>query len=101
MFDAEYLEEEFTGQINSRTVFRILGLARNHRRWLVGFLFTISLTSTVDSYFTFLGKRIIDEGILAGAPSNRPSIWWRSTLTGRKCVGLYLPGRGSGATDSI
>jgi ATP-binding cassette subfamily B protein len=68
MFDAEYLEEEFTGQINSRTVFRILGLARNHRRWLVGFLFTISLTSTVDSYFTFLGKRIIDEGILAGNP---------------------------------
>jgi ATP-binding cassette subfamily B protein len=68
MSDAEYLEEEFTSQINSRTVLRILGLARNHKLWLVGFLFTIGLTSTVDSYFTYLGKRIIDEGILASDP---------------------------------
>jgi len=30
------------------------------------FLITIGLTSVFDSYFTFLGKRIIDEGIVAG-----------------------------------
>ena len=66
MSEAEFLEEEFAGQINTGTVLRILALTRKHWRWLVGFLVTIGLTSAVDSYFTFLGKRIIDEGILAG-----------------------------------
>lgn len=65
MSEAEFLEEEFSGQLNSSTVLRILSLTRKHWRWLVGFLVTIGLTSAVDSYFTFLGKRIIDEGILA------------------------------------
>jgi ATP-binding cassette subfamily B protein len=66
MSEVDFLEEEFSGQINSGTVLRILDLARQHWPWLVGFLITIGLTSAVDSYFTFLGKRIIDEGILAG-----------------------------------
>jgi ATP-binding cassette subfamily B protein len=66
MSEAEFLEEEFSGQINTGTVLRILGLTRKHTLWLLGFLITIGLTSAADSYFTFLGKRIIDEGILAG-----------------------------------
>jgi len=66
MSDAEFLEEEFSGQVNSATVRRILGLASKHWRWLIGFLLTIALTSAADAYFTFLGKRIIDEGILTG-----------------------------------
>jgi ATP-binding cassette subfamily B protein len=66
MSETEFLEEEYIGQINSGTVLRILKLTRQHWPWLAGFLVTIGLTSAVDSYFTFLGKRIIDEGILAG-----------------------------------
>jgi ATP-binding cassette subfamily B protein len=66
MSETEFLEEEYSGQINSGTVLRILKLTRQHWPWLAGFLITIGLTSAVDSYFTFLGKRIIDEGILAG-----------------------------------
>jgi ATP-binding cassette subfamily B protein len=66
MSETEFLEEEYLGQINSGTVLRILKLTRQHWPWLAGFLITIGLTSAVDSYFTFLGKRIIDEGILAG-----------------------------------
>lgn len=66
MSDAEFLEEEFSDQVNSATVRRILGLASKHWRWLIGFLLTIALTSAADAYFTFLGKRIIDEGILTG-----------------------------------
>jgi ATP-binding cassette subfamily B protein len=33
---------------------------------MVGFLVTIGLVAALDSYFTFLSKRIIDEGIVAG-----------------------------------
>jgi ATP-binding cassette subfamily B protein len=66
MSEIEFTEEEFTGQLNTSTILRIVSLTRNHRLWLVGFLVTIGLTSLSDSYFTYLGKRIIDEGILAG-----------------------------------
>ncbi len=65
MSDYEVEEEEFTTQINSRTVLRILSLAKPHWYWVVCFLIMIGLTSVTDSYFTFLSKRMIDEGILA------------------------------------
>jgi ATP-binding cassette subfamily B protein len=62
----EFEEEEFSTEFNGRTILRILSLTRPHWRWLIGFLVTISLVSALDSYFTYLGKQIIDEGILAG-----------------------------------
>jgi ATP-binding cassette subfamily B protein len=63
-FESE--EEEFTTEFNGRTILRILALARPHWRWLVTFLAAVALVSALDSYFTFLSKRIVDEGILAG-----------------------------------
>ena len=66
MSDFEFEEEEFSTQFNGRTVLRILSQARPHWPWLVGFLLTIALVSALDSYFTFLSKRIVDEGILGG-----------------------------------
>ncbi len=69
MSDIEFFEEEFSAQFNADTVLRILNLTRQHRLWLVGFLVTIGMTSAVDSYFTYLGKRIIDEGIVPGDTS--------------------------------
>jgi ATP-binding cassette subfamily B protein len=62
----EFEEEEFTTRFSGRTVLRILAQTRPHWRWVVGFLATIALVSTLDSYFTFLGKQIIDLGILPG-----------------------------------
>jgi ATP-binding cassette subfamily B protein len=61
----EFREEEFEAEFNGRTFARILGLTKPHRKWLLGFLLTIAVVSALDSYFTFLSKRIIDEGILA------------------------------------
>ncbi len=66
-----YEEEEFTTQFNGKTLLRIIGLARPHIKWVIGFLLTIMLVSALDSYFTFLSKRIIDEGIL---PGNREAL---------------------------
>jgi ATP-binding cassette subfamily B protein len=64
--DFEFEEEEFSTQFNGRTLLRILRQATAHWHWLIGFLVTIALVSALDSYFTFLSKRIVDEGILAG-----------------------------------
>ncbi len=59
-------EEEFTTQFNGRTFLRILGLTRPHWRWVAGFLVTVAAVSAMDSYFTYLSARIVDEGIVAG-----------------------------------
>ena len=58
-------EEEFSTEFNGRTLLRILALTKSHWRWVVGFVLTIVLVSALDSFFTFLSKRIIDEGIVA------------------------------------
>lgn len=64
---SEYFEEEeFTTEFNGRTLLRILGLAKPYWLWVVGFLLGIGMVSGLDSYFTYLSKRIIDEGIVAG-----------------------------------
>jgi ATP-binding cassette subfamily B protein len=63
---SEFEEEEFTTKFNGRTVVRILAQAKPHWPWLVGFMLAITFVSAMDSYFTFLSKRIVDEGILAG-----------------------------------
>ncbi len=63
---AEFREEEFSTEFNGQTVLRILGLTKPHWPWLIGFIVTIGVVSALDAYFTYLGKQIIDEGILAG-----------------------------------
>lgn len=63
----EYLEEEdFQTKFTGKTFRRILGLTKPHWKWVVGFLIAIASVSSLDSFFTFLSKRIIDEGIVPG-----------------------------------
>jgi ATP-binding cassette subfamily B protein len=64
--DFEFEEEEFNAEFNGKTIFRILSQTRPHWKWVAGFMLTVALVSFLDSYFTFLSKRIIDEGIVAG-----------------------------------
>jgi len=58
-------EEEFSTTFNGQTVLRILSQIKEHWLWVVGFVLMIMLVSWLDSYFTFLSKRMIDEGIIA------------------------------------
>ena len=67
-------EEEFETQFNGKTLIRILKQARSHWQWVIGFILMIALVSALDSYFTYLSKRIIDEGILAKNPDALKSI---------------------------
>ncbi len=65
MSDHYFEEEEFTTQFNGRTILRIIAQARPHWPLLAGFLLAITAISFLDSLFTFISKRIIDEGIIA------------------------------------
>jgi ATP-binding cassette subfamily B protein len=59
-------EEEFSGIFTGKVAQRILIQVKPYPFWVIGFVLTISIVSVLDSYFTFLSKRIIDEGIGAG-----------------------------------
>ena len=62
-------EEDFTTKVNTRVVVRMFGLVRPHWRWVAGFIVLIATTSVLDSYFTYLGKLIIDDAISVGDAS--------------------------------
>jgi len=66
MSQFEFEEEEFTTQFNGKVVLRILAQTKPYRPWLVGFLLATLAVSLLDAYYNLLGKRIIDEGIMAG-----------------------------------
>ena len=65
MSDFGFEEEEFSASFSGKTFRRMLGQTRPHWRRLVGFLLTIALVSALDSAFTYMGKQIVDQGILA------------------------------------
>jgi ATP-binding cassette subfamily B protein len=64
--DLRFEEEEFQAQFNGGTLLRILVQLKPHWKWVVGFLSCIAVVSMTEAYFTFLVKRIIDEGITTG-----------------------------------
>jgi ATP-binding cassette subfamily B protein len=66
MVEHYFEEEEFSTQFTGKTILRIIKQAKSHWPWVIGFISMISIVSILDSYFTFLSKRIVDEGILAG-----------------------------------
>ncbi len=59
-------EEDFSGVFSGKIALRILAQIKPYYLWVLGFVISIALVSFLDSYFTFLSKRIIDEGIGAG-----------------------------------
>lgn len=73
----EFEEEEFTTQFNGKTVLRILQQLRPYWRWVIGFLIAVLAVSFLESYFTYLSKQIIDEGIVA---RNVDALWHLLTI---------------------
>jgi ATP-binding cassette subfamily B protein len=65
------LEEKEFGKITGQIFRRLLSLLKPHWKTVLGFLVCIAFVSFIDSYTTFLSKRIIDEGIVA---KNREAI---------------------------
>jgi len=59
----EFQEEEFSTTFTGKTILRILAQLKPHWPWVLGFLLMISGVSWLDSYFTYLNKQIIDNGV--------------------------------------
>lgn len=62
----EFQEEEFSTRFSGRTIRRLVSLLRPYLPWVLGFLSTVMVVSGLDSYFTYLSKRMVDEGITPG-----------------------------------
>jgi len=86
-----FAEEEFSTQFNGRTVWRIFQLTWPHWPYLVTFMLAIAGVSFLDSYFTFLNKRMIDEGIV---PRNTDVLLRIATLYGAliivSAIGVFI-----------
>ena len=61
-------EEEFDSKLSGKTVWRIVAQAKPYWTWVVGFIVLVALVSLTDSYFSFVRKQIVDDGILGGPP---------------------------------
>ncbi len=59
----ELEEEDHTSELTAPVFWRIMGIIKPHWRWVLGFLITIGLVSSLDAYFTYLNKQIVDQGI--------------------------------------
>jgi ATP-binding cassette subfamily B protein len=64
MSDEYFEEEDFQTKFTGKTFHRIVALTKPYWKWVLGFIIAIATVSALDSYFTFLSKRIIDEGIV-------------------------------------
>lgn len=62
----EFEEEEFNTRFSGQTIRRLASLLRPYTLWVIGFLSMVMAVSGLDSYFTYLSKRMVDEGISAG-----------------------------------
>ncbi len=62
----EFDEKEY-GKLTGHIFKRLVAVLRPHWKWALGFLICIAIVSAIDSYTTYLSKRIIDEGIIAGS----------------------------------
>ncbi len=68
----QFEEEEFSSQFNGQVLRRIFAQAKPHWFLMLLFLLAIAAVSLLDGYFTYLSKRMIDEGIV---PGNREQLF--------------------------
>lgn len=88
--DIHFEEEEFSGQFDGRTLRRIMGLVRPHWRWVASFVVAIAIVSATESYFTFLGARVIDEAIVPGnLTALRDLVLIYAMIVGVQAVGVF------------
>ncbi len=79
----EFDEEEFATQFNGQTVLRILAQLKPYWVWVLAFLAATGVVAFTDGYFTYLSKRMIDEGIVA---RNKAALYHLITLYGSLVV---------------
>ncbi len=77
-----FQEEEFTTRFDGAALRRIAQQLRPYRWWIAGFVLSITVTSSLDAFFTYLGKLVIDEGIVPHDMARLTSLLLRYGLVG-------------------
>ncbi len=75
----EFEEEEFTTKFNGKTLWRIIAAQKPYKWSVLGFVSIVAGVSALDSIFTYLSARIVDEGIVA---RNTTQLWSLLTTYG-------------------
>ncbi len=65
MPDIQFEEEEFSTEFSGQVLRRIASLVKPYWPWLIALVVGIAMVATMESYFTYLTKRLVDEAIVA------------------------------------
>ncbi len=66
MSEIHFEEEEFQSSLNGRTLLRIMGQVKPHWKSVAAFIGCVAIVSVLNSYFTYMSKQIVDDGITPG-----------------------------------
>lgn len=89
----QYEEEEYSAALSGAALLRLLRLTFNYRGYLAGYLVGVIGMVLAEGAHIYLGKRILDEGVLAGDLGEVKSLLWlwagvAVLLAG--CVALFI-----------
>ena len=89
----QYEEEEYSAALSGAALLRLLRLTFNYRGYLAGYLVGVIGMVLAEGTHIYLGKRILDEGVLAGDLGEVKSLLWlwagvAVLLAG--CVALFI-----------
>ncbi len=89
----QYEEEEYSAALSGAALLRLLRLTLNYRGYLAGYLVGVIGMVLAEGAHIYLGKRILDEGVLAGDLGEVKSLLWlwagvAVLLAG--CVALFI-----------
>ncbi len=89
----QYEEEEYSASLSGAALLRLLRLTLNYRGYLAGYLVGVIGMVLAEGAHIYLGKRILDEGVLAGDLGEVKYLLWlwagvAVVLAG--CVALFI-----------
>lgn len=79
----ELEEEDFEAKLSGKTLRRIIAAQKPYKWRVIGFLTMVGAVSMLDSVFTYMSKRIVDEAIIA---RNVEQLWNLLTVYGSLIV---------------
>ena len=89
----QYEEEEYSAALSGAALLRLLRLTLNYRGYLAGYLVGVIGMVLAEGAHIYLGKRILDEGVLAGDLGEVKYLLWLWAAVAvvlASCVALFI-----------
>ncbi len=88
-----YEEEEFAASVSGPALMRLLKLALNYRKYIVGYVVAVLGLTLMEGTHIYLSKRILDEGVMRQDMSQVQSllVWWGVvSVVLAACVAIFI-----------